>query len=100
MAVHRRFPVAPDIEVYVCDHSHPSQRVSNENTTGLLRQYFLKGTNVTVYSQAKLNTVGRRLNERPRKTLNDETPAEKFQKAIYFIHRLNPPSGPAIRMTY
>ncbi|WP_425266911.1 transposase, partial [Caballeronia pedi] len=56
-----------------------------ENTNGLLRQYFPKGIDLSVYSQAKLNAVARRLNERPRMTLNSETPAERFQKTIASI---------------
>jgi IS30 family transposase len=82
MANHKRFTVATDIAVYFCDPQHPWQRGSNENTNGLLRQYFPKGTDLSVYSQAKLNAVARRLNERPRKTLNYETPAERFQQTI------------------
>ena len=83
MANHKRFTVATDIAVYFfCDPQHPWQRGSNENTNGLLRQYFPKGTDLSVYSQAKLNAVARRLNERPRKTLNYQTPAERFQQTI------------------
>ncbi|MGF6957587.1 IS30 family transposase [Paraburkholderia youngii] len=82
MAGHRRFTIATDIAVYFCDPKHPWQRGSNENTNGLLRQYFPKGIDLSVYSQAKLNAVARRLNERPRKTLNYETPAERFQQTI------------------
>jgi IS30 family transposase len=69
-------------QVYFCDPQHPWQRGSSENTNGLLRWYFPKGTDLSVYSQAKLNAVARRLNERPRKTLNYETPAERFQQTI------------------
>ncbi|SAL62234.1 transposase [Caballeronia turbans] len=82
MAGHKRFTIATDIAVYFCDPKHPWQRGSNENTNGLLRQYFPKGIDLSVYSQAKLNAVARRLNERPRKTLDYETPAERFHQAI------------------
>jgi IS30 family transposase len=82
MADHKRFTIATDIAVYFCDPKHPWQRGSNENTNGLLRQYFPKGIDLSVYSQAKLNAVARRLNERPRKTLDYETPAERFHRTI------------------
>ncbi|SAK61713.1 transposase [Caballeronia hypogeia] len=82
MAGHKRFTIATDIPVYFCDPKHPWQRGSNENANGLLRQYFPKGIDLSVYSQAKLNAVARRLNERPRKTLDYETPAERFHQAI------------------
>ncbi len=82
MADHKRFTLDTDIAVYFCDPQHPWQRGSNENTNGLLRQYFPKGTNISVHSQAKLNAVARRLNERPRKTLNYETPAEQFNQCV------------------
>jgi len=82
MAGHKRFIIATDIAVYFCDPKHPWQRGSNENTNGLLRQHLPRGIDLSVYSQAKLNAVARRLNERPRKTLDYETPAERFHQAI------------------
>jgi IS30 family transposase len=82
MADHKRFTVATDIKVYFCDPHNPWQCGSNENTNGLLRQYFPKGIDLSGYSQAKLNAVARRLNERPRKTLNFDTPAERFHQIV------------------
>lgn len=85
MADHKRFTLATDIKVYFCDPQNPWQRGSNENTNGLLRQYLPKGTDLSGYSQAKLNAVARRLNDRPRKTLNYETPAEQFGQTVASI---------------
>ena len=79
---HRRFSLATDIDVYFCDPRSPWQRGSNENTNRLLRQYFPKATDLSVYSQAHLNKVARQLNERPRKTLEFETPAERFNACV------------------
>mgnify|MGYP001812216650 FL=1 len=82
MARHQIFTLATNIDVYFCDPKSPWQRGSNENTNRLLRQYFPKGTDLALHSQAKLNAVARRLNERPRKTLEYETPAERFNACV------------------
>jgi len=82
MADHQRFTLATDIKVYFCDPQSPWQRGSNENTNRLLRQYFPKGTDLSVHSQATLNRVARQLNERPRKTLKFKTPAYMFNQCV------------------
>ena len=82
LADHPRLSLASDVDVYFCDPQSPWQRGSNENTNRLLRQYFPKGTDLSLYSQAKLSAVARQLNERPRKTLEYQTPAERFQACV------------------
>jgi IS30 family transposase len=82
MADYKRFNLDTEIKVYFCDPQSPWQRGSNENTNGLLRQYFPKGMDLSNVHQNRLNAVARRLNERPRKTLNFETPAERFNQCV------------------
>ena len=84
LADHRRFTLATDVEVYFCDPHSPWQRGTNENTNRLLRQYLPHGIDLSTFSQAQLSNIARQLNERPRKTLNYETPAEMFAKAVAF----------------
>jgi IS30 family transposase len=86
MAKHKVFTVATDVKVYFCDPQSPWQRGSNENTNGLLRQYFPKNTDLTDYSQSDLNKVALRLNQRPRQTLGFQTPASKLQESVASTH--------------
>ena len=85
MTGHVKFTMATKIDVYFCDPQSPWQRGSNENTNRLLRQYFPRSIDMSTYSQAKLSAVARQLNERPRKTLQYETPAEKFAQCVAAI---------------
>ncbi len=82
MADHKRFSLETNIKVYFCDPQSPWQRGSNENTNGLLRQYFPKGMDISSVHQNRLNAVAKRLNERPRETLHFETPAERFSQCV------------------
>lgn len=82
MSGHADFSVATDVEVYFCDPHSPWQRGSNENTNGLLRQYFPKGTDLAVHGQVELDLVAAKLNRRPRKTLDFMTPAEKMREVL------------------
>jgi len=82
MAKHKTFTVATEVQVYFCDPQSPWQRGSNENTNGLLRQYFPKRTDLSGYTQAELDQVALRLNQRPRKTLGFQTPASKLQQSV------------------
>lgn len=82
LAAHKCFSVATNVQVYFCDPHSPWQRGSNENTNGLLRQYFPEGTDLSTYTQANLNAVARRLNMRPRKTLGYHTPADRLATCV------------------
>jgi len=89
MSGHKQFTIATDIQVYFCDPQSPWQRGSNENTNGLLRQYFPKGTDLSGYHPEYLEFVANQLNSRPRKTLGWQTPAEALDALLS-----NPPSPP------
>lgn len=82
LAAHKDFTVATDVKVYFCDPHSPWQRGSNENTNGLLRQYFPKGSDLSVFSQRQLDEVAHRLNTRPRMTLGWDNPADRLNLAV------------------
>ncbi|AVO42360.1 IS30 family transposase [Simplicispira suum] len=82
LAQHRMFSMATEVDVFFCDPRSPWQRGTNENTNGLVRQYLPKGADLSVYSQADLDAISMRLNTRPRKTLDYETPASRLQRAV------------------
>ena len=82
MAEHVRFKVDTDIDVFFCDPHSPWQRGSNENTNGLLRQYFPKGSDLSEHGRARLDAVARELNTRPRQSLNWMKPSEVFNRGV------------------
>ncbi len=82
LAAHKAFSIATDVKVYFCDPRSPWQRGSNENTNGLLRQYFPKGRSLGKFTQVKLDAIANQLNTRPRKTLGYQTPAEKLAEIV------------------
>ena len=86
MAQHKSFTMATEVQVYFCDPQSPWQRGSNENTNGLLRQYLSKKADLSCYSQSELDEIALRLNQRPRKTLGFQTPADRLQASVASTH--------------
>ena len=86
MAQHKSFSVATDVKVYFCDPHSPWQRGTNENTNRLLRQYLPKKTDLPLHTQSELDKIALRLNQRPRKTLEFQTPASKLQTSVASTH--------------
>jgi IS30 family transposase len=100
MAQHARLKIATGVQIYFCDPQSPWQRCTNENTNGLLRQYFPKGTDLSTHSAEQIATVAATFNSRPRKTLGWKTPAEALDHPLLSEgsrcdKRLNPPNTPA-----
>ncbi|GBP98827.1 hypothetical protein SSP531S_02200 [Streptomyces spongiicola] len=87
MAAHHAFSIATDVPVHFCDPASPWQRGSNENTNGLLRQYFPKGTGLSVHTREHLDAIAAELNGRPRETLGWETSAERLHKLLAAQHK-------------
>jgi IS30 family transposase len=82
MSQHVRFTIDTGVQVYFCDPNSPWQRGTNENTNGLLRQYFPKGTDLSAFTEGQLDTVAQELNERPRQTLGWTTPSQRLAELV------------------